>query len=77
MPIRNHIITAALYSRHAKMTLITCSTTLNEAIDDLKETLYNEPMSFLKDIPSHNILCVTEDFIAKVGNDGDYCGSLR
>ncbi|GFS14922.1 craniofacial development protein 2-like [Elysia marginata] len=65
-PINHRIIRARLYSRFAKLTIVQCYASIEDAADD---EFYSKLQEVLTYIPKHHITIVMGDLNAKVGSD--------
>ncbi|KAK2726760.1 hypothetical protein QYM36_007561 [Artemia franciscana] len=72
-PINEMILFARLPTTHTKLPVIVCYAPTNEADDDVKNSFYETLQAVTKDVPKHDVLCVSGDLNGKVGADHKYC----
>ena len=68
-PVSERIISARYFSNHVKMTLINAYAPTNDASDDVKDQFYQSLTEIVQRTPRHDMLVITGDLNAKVGNN--------
>ena len=68
-PIDERIIRARFHSRHVKLTLIHAYAPTNDADEESKDHFYEKLQVIVEKTQKHDILVITGDLNAKVGND--------
>ena len=68
-PIDERIIRARFHSRHVKLTLIHAYAPTNDADEETKDHFYEKLQVIVEKTQKHDILVITGDLNAKVGND--------
>ena len=66
-PVSERIITARLYSKYIKATIVQAYAPQNGSTDEVKDQFYEQLQSVLKDIPKHDMVIALGDFNAKIG----------
>ena len=62
---------ARFNSKYTKLTVITCYAPMEDAPEAKRDLFYEQLQQVIQELPSHDVLCVTGDFNARVGNDND------
>ena len=68
-PVSDRIITARFNSNHIKLTVIHAYAPTNEADDENKDLFYDQLQEEVDNAKKHDMMIVTGDMNAKVGND--------
>lgn len=66
-PVSERIITARLYSKYIKATIVQAYAPQNGSTSEEKDQFYEQLQSVLKDIPKHDMVIALGDFNAKIG----------
>ena len=67
-PISDRLIRARFSSNYCNLTILQCYAPTSEAEEDVKDDFY-EQLQRVSKIPQHDLLLITGDLNAKVGND--------
>ncbi|KAJ8411253.1 hypothetical protein AAFF_G00172590 [Aldrovandia affinis] len=68
-PVNERIITARLYTRHAKVTIVQVYAPTKVASEEKKDIFYTQLQGVLEEIPSYDIKLFIGDFNAKLDSD--------
>lgn len=68
-PISDRMMRARFNSKHCKLTIIQCYAPTNEADDEVKDEWYEHLSQVISKVPCHDMLLITGDLNAKVGED--------
>ena len=68
-PISDRLIRARFSYNYCNLTILQCYAPTNEAEEDVKDDFYEQLQREVSKIPQHDLLLITGDLNAKVGND--------
>ena len=68
-PISDRLIRARFASNYCNLTILQCYAPTNQAEEDIKDDFYEQLQREVSKIPQHDMLLITGDLNAKVGND--------
>ena len=68
-PISDRLIRARFASNYCNLTILQCYAPTNEAEEDIKDDFYEQLQCEVSKIPQHDMLLITGDLNAKVGNN--------
>lgn len=76
-PLGERLILARFNPKYAKLTVITCSALTEDVEEAIKDAFYDQLQEVIQEVQSHEVLCVTGYFNARVGNDNEGCARSR
>ncbi len=68
-PVSERLIRVRLNSKFCKLTILQCYAPTKEAEEEVKEDWYEQLQMAVSKVPQHDVLLLTGDMNAKVGND--------
>ena len=68
-PVSERLITARYDSAFAKLTVIVCYAPTEDALEEDKDTFYDQLQELVDETPSHDVLLIMGDLNAKVGSN--------